>query len=1034
MRLHRFLLGLCLVTVVTAACGDDGKTLDDFLPPLPRPDGTAQTVFAGAITADNAAAELVPGEARSGRIGDYFLRNDKVRFVIQAPTRVMGTVPWGGNLVDAAWTDGSAGDSFGELGLLYFAGRTCAHDTIEIPLDGSGGGPAVIRARGKTEPNDFINIPGIGVFNIPEEILPDVDDGMECATTYVLRPGATHLEVYWTFFNPGDTPIAGPIGTLSDTGGNVETFGPKVGMHLVKSLTGVDKLVNPNASPYQVFQGPDIAYGLVPRHDDPATPNSINNLLGVTIIVFGAESIFDLINEEFWMLKVPAGGGVTHALDFVVGRDAAAVDAFYRERSGQPPTPVTGTVTFMPSGMPGAGARVGVFVDRDGDSAVGPQDEIVTYFDAGADGAFSGALPPGSYLLRADLRDLARSAAVRLDVAGAPATANLSLPDLARFDFTVVDDETGEPIPAKITVVGRSPVVRDARVHLDYDRNFGVVNTFFSAYGTSVPVAPGDPADGAIFLPPGGPYRIFVSRGPEWSYATTQVTPAAGQSATLPTFRLRRTVDTTGYVATEFHLHAINSPDAPVPLDTRVRTLAAEGIEFFASTDHDFISDYEPVIAELGLERVIDSVPGTESTSFVWGHFNAWPLPVDPDHPTGGGIDWADGPMGLDLGPKGVFEAQRQKGAQIVQANHPRARGVAAFMQYFDRVALTFDFASRTFYGNLDALPIQAKVLRLPEDTDLFDPSFDTIEIWTGFSTGDTDRDGWVELTQLDLVMRDWMNFLSLGKVYTPLGNSDSHEFEKNPPGVPRTLIWTGADDAAAVAAGLNEAVTATILGRTASGAEVPRDLVVTNGPMIRVFANGQPTSAIGRVVSPSGGKVTLDIFVESADWIPFDTVEIFVNGTFDPLADEEAPSALPPVACFTSRTSLSPNDLCATAPLGGSRPLSLQSVPLPGGGYRRYEASVTFELDADDVAAVNRPGAQGSDAWVVVRVRGSKAVFPVLVEGALAEANLDAVVAAGDQVALEAALGSRGAPPAAFTFPVFVDFDGGGYRAPFAP
>jgi hypothetical protein len=34
----------------------------------------------------------------------------------------------------------------------------------------------------------------------------------------------------------------------------------------------------------------------------------------------------------------------------------------------------------------------------------------------------------------------------------------------------------------------------------------------------------------------------------------------------------------------------------------------------------------------------------------------------------------------------------------------------------------------------------------------------------------------------------------------------------------------------------------------------------------------------------------------------------------------------------------------------------------------------------------------------------------------------------------IDAALAGHGIPAAAVTAPVFVDFDGGGYRAPFAP
>ena len=44
------------------------------------------------------------------------------------------------------------------------------------------------------------------------------------------------------------------------------------------------------------------------------------------------------------------------------------------------------------------------------------------------------------------------------------------------------------------------------------------------------------------------------------------------------------------------------------------------------------------------------------------------------------------------------------------------------------------------------------------------------------------------------------------------------------------------------------------------------------------------------------------------------------------------------------------------------------------------------------------------------------------------------AALLGGDFATMRTALTGRGASASAFTTPVFVDFDGGGYRAPFAP
>ena len=112
---------------------------------------------------------------------------------------------------------------------------------------------------------------------------------------------------------------------------------------------------------------------------------------------------------------------------------------------------------------------------------------------------------------------------------------------------------------------------------------------------------------------------------------------------------------------------------------------------------------------------------------------------------------------------------------------------------------------------------------------------------------------------------------------------------------------------------------------------------------------------------------------------------------------------------------------------------MTVQLANLPGPGqFQRYEATVTITLDDQDI--VTRAGATGKDAWLVFRVRGDRAIFPILTNNALTDATTRAAALSGDFTQLRAALIGKGVPATAVTSPVFVDFDGGGYRAPFAP
>src|SRR5262249_16951976 len=155
--------------------------------------------------------------------------NEQVRFVIQAPGRTIGVVPPGGNVVDAALIDAGGAqltpDHFGELSLLYKLGRTCDHQRLEIVRAGGGGGAAGGAARGRTIANDYINLKGVPAIPIDNIADPDVDDGLDCATTYVLAPGATTLQVYWTLYNGSKDRARGPMGALADTGGSVDVWG-----------------------------------------------------------------------------------------------------------------------------------------------------------------------------------------------------------------------------------------------------------------------------------------------------------------------------------------------------------------------------------------------------------------------------------------------------------------------------------------------------------------------------------------------------------------------------------------------------------------------------------------------------------------------------------------------------------------------------------------------------------------------------------------------------------------------------------------
>src|SRR6185436_20658986 len=115
-------LGFVIVTCL-AACESAPGPLEAALPKLP-PAGGPVVAAAGLLTQANFDQEKVPGPASQGLPGDYFLRNDKLRVVVQAPGRAIGPCPFGGNVIDADFVTNPRGDQLGVVSPFLQLGRT----------------------------------------------------------------------------------------------------------------------------------------------------------------------------------------------------------------------------------------------------------------------------------------------------------------------------------------------------------------------------------------------------------------------------------------------------------------------------------------------------------------------------------------------------------------------------------------------------------------------------------------------------------------------------------------------------------------------------------------------------------------------------------------------------------------------------------------------------------------------------------------------------------------------------------------------
>jgi len=181
-----------------------------------------------------------------------------------------------------------------------------------------------------------------------------------------------------------------------------------------------------------------------------------------------------------------------------------------------------------------------------------------------------------------------------------------------------------------------------------------------------------------------GRYRVIVTRGPEWTMHDETVDVSA-------TFRpevratLSHVVDPGQWVASDFHVHSAPSYDSQVTLEDRLTCFAAEGIRFATPTDHNYVTDYGPAIEERGIAD-FGTVTGVEVTTENprYGHFNAFPFPVDTDAPGNGAPEYSSTP------PAELFASLHAVGPDtLVQVNHPHLEGDIG---YFD----TMGFDPRT--------------------------------------------------------------------------------------------------------------------------------------------------------------------------------------------------------------------------------------------------------------------------------------------------------------------------------------------------
>ncbi|MBY0280176.1 CehA/McbA family metallohydrolase [Candidatus Binatia bacterium] len=974
----------------------------------------------------NSATECVKGPLARCRNGDYLLANDKVRVVVQSIQRnVLNVGQFGGQIIDADLVRAPGDpdrDNFEEWATSINIENTAHYTDLTIINDGSDGQPAILRATGVDDLLDFVNPSSVVAdFGFPfPASANDTDLPVEIQTDYILEPGRNWVRVETTVQNTGAAPFSVFLGEYLGGSGQIETF--QSGYGFGEPLVGAScpaNATNPcNVIAYGAYgEATGLSYGYV--HEVPGS--SSFSTAGVTVPLLGVETVFALIGSATQNFPLAAAGNpgdsITLTRWFVVGDGSVSsiVDArnqFQYLGAGR----IEGTVQV--GGVPAEGVRVSVLGNTSQGPGVGlgapASRNVVTQAVTDALGHYALTVAGGSYNVVAGDDGTpyqgGGTTPTLNPVTVVPyqtATLNVALPGTGAIDIAVTD-ENGDPLAAKATIVGFDPspgfVNTQTILGLINNRTGVLRNTGEDAppFGvTQVAFIGPDGASGPVALEPGS-YQVVVSHGPEFSIATANVTVNAG--ATTPVaLQVARVIDSSGFISADYHVHSIDSPDSKVTKVERVVSMLAEGVDFFTPSDHESRQDFNPTIASLGATSLISVAPSGEITTFDYGHFNAWPMTIDPSKVNGGSVDHGGAaPDGQDFPSYGNYSltpaqiialAHADPGQNTVQINH-----IHSFFGMGGNSGLAIDTG---LVPPQSAVPASVRRLN-PAVTNYFTDTFDALEIWI-----ESSRSG-VATDFYGRNLGDWFNMLNQGILRTAVADSDTHKRINTQSGGPRTMVASPTDAPGALG-GIADTLSANVNAGRAFG---------TNGPLVRITTSAASTGQIGglelglpTLISTTDGAVDVTFDIQSPAWAEFDRIDVYVNSTTTrSVVSKQSGAGLVSVKSYSTTP-----DYVLQA--GTDFTVSTVNVaPVPGAD--RLEATATLSLTG-----------LTEDVWIVAIVHGtdgvSRPLFPVVPNDLKSAGN----TTLGNLT--DGNLGEDGILARAFTNPLFVDVDGGGWTAP---
>ena len=567
--------------------------------------------------------------------------------------------------------------------------------------------------------------------------------------------------------------------------------------------------------------GSDDELGLFWAHDDWFRQAYGVQMNGYTIKGTGQRnSVLSIAKEGNGTIKLEPGQSFTIARKVFPGDSLLAVRGLAEKLAGKETTPLKLTVVD-PAG-PVAHAKVTI---AEGETSIGSA-------RTDANGKLACELGKGEFALTVEAIGRPSLSAILKRMDDTPADAKIMLLKGCGYLVGNITDNEGNPIPCKVALYSKDKNIPDPDFGPDSAAG-SVKNLIYTADGTfRQEIGP-------------GVYEAIVSYGPEYDVAVSEVSVEAGQEAMLSA-KLVRSVDTTGWVSSDFHSHSSPSGDNTSSQLGRVLNLLGEHIEFAPCTEHNRIDTYVPHLKLLKAEALMATCTGMELTGgpLPVNHQNAFPLEFKPRTQDGGAPVTDENPV-VQVERLALWDNNSDK---LVQMNHPNLPQILGDKDLDGKG----DDGFEGMFGFVDVIEIHP-----PQQ--IFTPP-------AKMADGKLKRNPAFH----------WMQMLNLGYQKTGVINTDAH-YNFHGSGGYRNYILSSSDDPAKID-------TMEMVHNSEHG-----HLVMTTGPFLDVKLTPKPADGPREYAIPGdgvvaeGGRCKLSIRVQCPNWFDVNRVQVFVNGRAEP-------------------------------------------------------------------------------------------------------------------------------------------------------